>query len=309
MAAARPDAVRPAAGVAAVLVVNWRREEATVDCVRGLLEWSPAPPILVVDNDAQPRGTERLRAALPGVTVLASQANLGFGGANNLALPHLDVDFVLLLNNDARIDAASLADLVAFLDTHPRVGVAGPLLESATPPHRVIAAGGRDPARHGRTHARAAEYAAAIAAQRPYAVDYVPGTAALVRTELFRRLSGFDTEYFFSAEMADLCARARRAGQASFVVPSARARHDLDTADELRDALYPYYSLRNRFLYVRRHARSHAGLGLARWAVRGALRIGVELARGRGRRARALWLALIDGLRGRFGAANDRVLS
>jgi GT2 family glycosyltransferase len=142
----------------------------------------------------------------------------------------------------------------------------------------------------------------------PYAVDYVPGTAVLVRSDLLRRLGGFDPEYFFSGEMADLCARARQAGQASFVVPTARARHDLVAAAELRDALYPYYSLRNRFLYTRRHASGWRKLvAPMMWALRGVARALMALAAGRRRRARALWLAVADGLRGRLGPADDRV--
>jgi GT2 family glycosyltransferase len=304
--AALPDE-RPAARDTAVLVVNWRREPATVACVRAIQAWRPRPSILVVDNDAEP-SAERLRAALPQVTVFAAGGNLGFGGANNLALPRVRAPFVLLLNNDAEMEAAALTELVAFLRTHPQAGIAGPLLEAATPPYDVVAAGGRDPGRFGRTHARAAEHSAAIAAGCPYPVDYVPGTAAVVRTDLLRRLGGFDVDYFFSGEMADLCARARDAGQASYIVPTARARHHLESAADLREALYPYYSLRNRFLYVRRRAPRRYGTDLARWTARGAFGVVAALARGRLRRARALSLALVDGLEGHFGAANDRVL-
>lgn len=305
MAAAPPDARKIALGDVTVVIVNWRREEATVDCAASVMERLPETRVVIVDNGPS-AGTERLRRALPAAEVLSAGGNRGFGGGNNLVLPRLSTDFVLLLNDDAHVERAAIAELVDFLDEHPEAGIAGPVLESPTPPHDVLAAGGRNPGRHGRTHLRADERAEEIAAGRPYPVDYVPGTAALVRSDLLRRLGGFDTDYFFSGEMADLCARARAFGQESFVVPTARARHDLDSAAALRDSLYPYYTLRNRFLYVRRHPTR--GIGPLVWAFRGAAGMLAALGRGRARRARALGLAIVHGLAGRFGAADEGLL-
>jgi len=306
VAAARSDAGhRPGAEAAiAAVVVNWRQERATVECARRLLGWRLlAPAVTVVDNASGAAAVARLREALPGARVLANPTNAGFGAAVNRALATTDAEFVLLLNNDAELGEDAAGELLAFLVAHPEAAVAGPVLEAAAPPHEVIAAGGRDPGRHGRTHARAAERAAELAAGRPYRVDYVPGTAALLRRAPLAAIGGFEEAYFFSGEMADLCARAGDAGLGSYIVPAARARHDLDAAADQRAVLYAYYSLRNRFLFVRRR-RAAPAAALAVWALRGCLG---ALAAGRRDRGRALALAVADGLRGRFGPADERV--
>lgn len=312
MAAAPPDAAERAgsqhraADITAV-IVNWQRPEATIGCARRLLDWRRlAARVVVVDNGSGSEVVAHLERRLPGATMLASPRNLGFGGANNLALERLETEFVLLLNNDATIDEASAGHLMEFLRREPAAGLAGPVLEASRPPHRVLAAGGRDILRFGRTHCSFDERQAELDAGDPFAVAYVPGTAVLARTELLRRLGGFDESYFFSGEMADLAIRAAAVGEGSFVVPAARARHDLAVAAQLRDSLYTYFSLRNRFLFARRHALRPA-LAMLRWTIRGVGACLASVARGRIARARCQALALADGLAGRFGPANERV--
>jgi GT2 family glycosyltransferase len=312
VAAEPPDAITGAGGrhgaaEIAIVVVNWQREELTIACAGRLIGWQRLKPrLLVVDNGSGPQTVARLRRALPTATVLASPGNIGFGGANNLALDRIRCDLMLLLNNDATIEEASVEQLVEFLLLEPSAALAGPVLEATRPPHPVLAAGGRDILRFGRTHCDARERGLELAAGRPFAVDYVPGTVALVRTDWMRRLGGFDESFFFSGEMADLSRRAAELGGGSFIVPTARARHDLAAASGLRGSLYTYYSLRNRFLYARRHAPAPRS-ALARWAVRGSLACLASLLRGRHMRARCQALAVADGLVGRFGPAGSRV--
>jgi len=290
----------------AVIVVNWHREQETIDCVNSLQSWQRlCPEIIVVDNGSGLDAVSRLREALPGVEILANDSNLGFGAANNRALASTGARVVLLLNNDARIGEEDTTRLLETLRSRPQAGFVGPVLEGASPPHPVLSAGGRDPVRFGRTHSTADDRRQELERAEPFAVDYVPGTALLALRRTFEALDGFEEDFFFSGETADLCARGRRLGYQSFVVPLSRCRHNLETSAPLRDTLYAYYSLRNRFLLLRRSRGG--GLAGARWVASGALRSLLSLATGRIARARCLVLALADGLRGRFGPANPRV--
>jgi GT2 family glycosyltransferase len=183
----------------------------------------------------------------------------------------------------------------------PAIGVVGPTLW-----HRgeCVSAGGRDIARYASTQLRPSAPPAS-----PVDVDYVPGTVALFRRQVFDRVGLFDEDYFFGGEMADLCYRARLHGFRSVIDPRARAEHDLDRSLQLRETLHIYYVVRNRFLYVRKHhARQRVPL-YARWIVRGVVTAVVALGRGRWRRARSATLGVLDGVRGRFGGQNARILA
>jgi len=222
---------------------------------------------------------------------------------------------VLLLNNDAVIAADQVQHLLAELETHPRLGVVGPLLDERRGSEQVITAGGRDIARHLRTRheEKAADLPALIALHRLLGVDYVPGTVAFVRAEVFRAVGLFDEDYFFSGEMADFCRRAGEAGYASAVCTRAWAKHA--PGGGARSTLYRYYTLRNRFLYIRKFYPARSGMHPSRRALYACLWSAVALAMaarslvlGHPAEARAAWRALRDGLAGRFGNRNELFL-
>jgi len=291
-----------------VVILNWNASEDTRRCLLLVKGWgattgSRPPTAWVVDNASHEPGLDSLRDEHPEVSFLMSPVNRGFAGGSNLGIVaalEAGSEAVVLLNNDATLDEESLASMVATLSSDARVGVVGPVLWDDG---RVLSAGGRDIARHVDTHIRLRH-----PPDRLLEVDYVSGTAALIPKRTFEAVGLLDEEYFFSGEMADLCCRARREGLRCVTDPRARATHDLRRSSGLRETVHAYYSLRNRFLYVRKHHPRHRVRLCGLWALRAALGVTATLARGRPRRARALALGMADGLRGRFGGQNDRVL-
>ncbi len=69
----------------AVILLNWRCEQQTLECARAVSGWHPLKPrLIVVDNEST--GTTRtiLSAGLPNDSLFCSPLNLGYGGGNNL---------------------------------------------------------------------------------------------------------------------------------------------------------------------------------------------------------------------------------
>jgi hypothetical protein len=97
-------------------------------------------------------------------------------------------------------------------------------------------------------------------------VNYVSGTVFLARSSILREIGLLDEEYFFSGETADICKRARDRGHMVCVHLEAVAEHDTHrTPHHLRDTLYVYDNLRNRFLYVRKHYPRKAMVYFGYW--------------------------------------------
>ncbi len=286
-----------------VVVINWNQSAATRACLARLTRWTRVrPAVWVVDNASSDNRLDGVAADFPDVKLLASDTNLGFGGGNNLALREVAGDHVLLLNNDAEIDEDSVLSMLEALEREPRLALVGPLL-TRDGSDEIFAAGGRDIGRYVRTH-----LSAPLDRDRPYEVDYVPGTAVLLRAGLLDEVGLLDDAYFFGGEMADLCERARSRGYAAAIVPQATASHDTEQAAGLRRTLYPYYILRNRFLFIRKFQRRRLVPLFAFWGAYGAYSALRALLRGDRGGARLAALAVADGLAGRFGGQNDRVL-
>jgi len=293
----------------ALVILNWNAAEDTAACLRSVRAWEAAglldrPALWVVDNGSRPPGIEPVRREFPEVHVVASPVNRGFAGGSNLGIEAAlagGSDAILLLNNDAAVDPSSVAAMLATLGSDPGIGVVGPTLWHRG---RCVSAGGRDIARYGVTHLRLPEPPAAL-----LEVDYVPGTVALVRRQVFEAVGLLDEDYFFGGEMADLCHRARLRGLRSVTDPGARAVHDLDRSSRERRTLHLYYIVRNRFLFVRKHYPRRRAWLYAVWTGRAALTAVAALGRGDPRRARAVALGVLDAVRGRFGGQNERVLA
>lgn len=292
----------------AIVILNWNQASETEDTVQKLAAWQRLhPEIWVVDNASREASTAKLRRACPGVHVIVSDRNLGYAGGNNLALREIlntDADAVLLLNNDAVLQEPDAARLLECLENLPEAGMVGPLVRELVNGTPVFTAGGRDISRHLSTRIYLVGADAALSS--PHKVDYVPGTAFLVRTQVLRKIGLLDEEYFFSGEIADFCERARRGGHTCIVDPQATAIHNVTEGSPLRATLYLYYTLRNRFLFIRRFRQDQARLLLSFWSACGLLMCLRAALRFRFPQARAAWLGVRDGLRGRFGDANAR---
>ena len=63
-----------------------------------------------------------VRSTFPNATVIANDANIGFGRANNQALQEARGDYALLLNPDAQLEEHALERLVAVLEQRAASG-------------------------------------------------------------------------------------------------------------------------------------------------------------------------------------------
>ena len=115
-----------------VVVLNWNAAWLTTRCIRSIQKTDyPVErfEIVVVDNASIDGSLSRLRADIDGVRFIENATNLGFAEGNNRALRDLDgVDYVALVNNDARVDPNWLRPLVDAMSADPSVGAAAPKL-------------------------------------------------------------------------------------------------------------------------------------------------------------------------------------
>ena len=80
---------------------------------------------IVVDNASRDDSVEIIRSKYPAVELIENATNVGFGRANNLALPRIRGRYVLLLNTDAFVSPDTLAKTVSFMEQNSRCGILG----------------------------------------------------------------------------------------------------------------------------------------------------------------------------------------
>jgi len=291
----------------AVVILNWNAVADTVRCVRSVLSWERLrPPVWVVDNASTDGSLKIISREFPEVRLIRNSTNLGFAGGNNRgilgALSMADVP-ILLLSNTASIGENDVAKLLEVLEANEEIGLIGPLLFDAMQRERLLAAGRRNPALHRRLDIDRMPTGTSV-----QAVECLPGTAVVVRDKVFRQVGLLDVDFFYGNTVADLCLRARQDGYLSAIDTRARAFHKPRRLSKFRSALYTYYTVRNRFLLIHKFYRRWELFLFGFWTLYTLASSAKAVLNGQLFTARAIRLGLADGLRGRFGGQNKRVL-
>src|SRR5438309_590446 len=110
-----------------VIIVNWNSATFTKQCLASIFANAGALNIevIVVDNASYDGCAEMVGVEFPDVTFVQSQRNLGFSGANNLALGRASGRNVLFLNPDTEIEGSALQVLLSAVDSIPDAGMVG----------------------------------------------------------------------------------------------------------------------------------------------------------------------------------------
>ena len=200
----------------ASVTVNWGPPTDTIVALRSLASMAPPPDLIIcVDNGSSTEELSQLRANMPKDTVLIELGeNLGVAAANNAgmeyALSH-DVDWTLLLNNDATVEAECLDRCMAEATATPRVALVGPAVTFADQPHLLWFAGGK--VSDWFAYPRHRGLLQPAASPPPSSdVGYVSTCCALVSSAAFRSLGPFRADYFMYYDETEWCQRARAAG-------------------------------------------------------------------------------------------------
>jgi N-acetylglucosaminyl-diphospho-decaprenol L-rhamnosyltransferase len=217
--------------------------------------------VIVVDNASTDGSADRVAADHPAVTLLRNPDNRGFARAANQAIAGTDAPFVLLLNPDAEIVGGTLAALVKVARERPRAGAVGALVRN---PDGSVQPSARRVPRLGEALGHAflgllwpdnrwtRSYTMAgwdRASERE--VEWVSGSAMLLRREALEEVGPFDEGYFMYVEDVDLCTRLRRAGWQVLFSPELEVVHQIGVSTRGQrgrmafahsDSIYRYYT-------------------------------------------------------------------
>jgi hypothetical protein len=255
-----PVLPRDGAPSVAVVVLNWNGTDDTLECLSSLalLDY-PRYEIVVVDNGSRPSPRAIITQQFPTFTYIETGENLGYAGGNNVGIRHALAaghDYVFVLNNDTIVEPDVLRHAVAVAETDPSIGVVGVKIVAWDAPGRVWVAYGEITYRQGlvRLIGYYGQDDGAFDTQRD--VQWVPGTAMLIRRRALETVGLFDEEFFAYHEDVDWCTAAREKGFRVVFAPRPRIYHKGHRSSGGKGYVTPrqYLAGRNMVLYVRKHA-------------------------------------------------------
>ncbi len=257
------------------VVLHYQNPSVLDDTISGVLaQLSPFTPCVVIDNHSEPDPTDELAVNFPSVHVVRNGRNLGYAGGMNVGIRELvrmspDIDYILLLTHEVRLEAKCVERLVAAAAAQPQFGALGPVLMYRSDPELVYSSGGevvgsRLVQRH--RNSRASRRDLAVIDPR---CDWLDGSCVLYQREALERVEGLDEGYFLWFEEVDLHLRLSDAGYLIGVCPSAIACQEPSAS---RDVLL---FTRNRLRFLARR-RAFGALAREVWHLSKTLAIDVR---------------------------------
>ena len=248
-----------------VIIVSWNAKEYLRNCLASLYKngSSLIGEVIVVDNASNDGSPDMVAHEFPDVTVIRSSHNLGFAGGNNLGIMQASHDYLALVNSDVIIHPGCFERLLAFLENHREVALAGPKILDRE--DRLQTTCRRFPTllnTVGRALAldRALTRCPLLSREMPPLpdciesdVEVLTGCFWVARHKAVDEVGNLDERFFFYAEDVDWCKRFRDTGWKVTYVPQACATHFGGGSSENAPLRYSIEMLRSNLAFWRKH--------------------------------------------------------
>ena len=207
-----------------VVIPNYNGKHFMEDCMTALsAQTSRDFTVLVVDNGSGDGSVPWIRENYPEVRLIALPENTGFSGEVNLGIRESDTPYVLLLNNDTKVEPAFVEELIRAMEADERIfSVSSKMVQMAAPDYMDDAGDLYNligwAFQRGVSHP-VSEYT------KPADVFSACAGAALYRRKVFDEIGFFDEMHFAYLEDLDVGYRARIAGYRNVFCPYAVVQH------------------------------------------------------------------------------------
>lgn len=213
--------------------------------------------IFVCDNASSDGTPDIVERDFPEVKLIRNAENKGFGAGHNIVLPMLDSDVHFIVNPDIMLTEDTVAGMCGFLANEPDIVMAVPRFvyengeEQFTPklaPKLRYMLGGRLERFGGVFRKWRREYTFADRSVTEVTdVGFCSGCFIAVKTDVFRRIGGFDERYFLYNEDADLTRMAQEFGRTVYA-PQFSVIHLWERA-YMKSRRYFFIQLSSMFKY------------------------------------------------------------
>ncbi len=259
-----------------VVIVNYNVKEYLAQALHSLQRALTDIPheIFVVDNASVDGSVAYIQQHFPDVHLIASNENLGFARANNLALQKVSGEYVVLINPDTVVQEDTFRKLLQFFNETPdasaatckiinpdgtfsvdcRHAIPTPMiafwkvtgLSRLFPKSRIFG-------QYNLTY---------LDPNETYPVPAISGSFMMIKKAVLDKVGHFDERFFMYCEDIDLCHRINLEGFKIYYVPTTQIIHykgestkknNLDYVITFNKALYQffqkYYAKKSLFLF------------------------------------------------------------
>ncbi len=207
----------------AVIIVAYNSSGTISNCLSSLKNFSG--DVILVDNNSED-DTLRKVQAFKKVKVIKSDVNLGFSKGCNLGAQSTQAEILIFLNPDTKIISKDFRERVVEDLRQDKVGIVGP--KFIYPDGKI-----QRTARNFPTVLNAfKEYVLNIKGSYDFtffdkaeSVQVVIGACLCIKSSIFKKVGGFNEEFFLYYEDIDLCSKVKKLGAEVLYDPEILVEH------------------------------------------------------------------------------------
>lgn len=204
------------------IIVNYNVTQLLKNCLQSIVCFAHDVDyeVIVVDNDSTDKSWILLKEEFPPVNFIASQENLGFSKANNLAATHATGEYLYLLNPDTELEGEYMGEILKFADQTECFGCLGlrmhdkngnflPESKRAVP---SVANSFEKLFNVFRKNHSKSYYLNSIGTYDVAEAEVLTGANLLIKKKVYEEIGGLDEAYFMYGEDIDICYTLLRRG-------------------------------------------------------------------------------------------------
>lgn len=270
-----------------VVILNYNGWEDTIKCIESLSRIKDNSRFdietLVIDNASTNDSVKKLDSKLSEIVLLRNSQNLGFTGGVNEGIRYAlknGADFIMMLNNDTRVDEGLVSYLLDGFED-PKVGAVVPKIyfEKGFEFHKnkykkeelgkvIWYAGGRMDWKNLNGENRGVDEVDVSQFDIEEKTELATGCCLMIKAQIFNSIGVLDDRYFLYYEDADLSQRIKNAGYTILYQPKAIVWHkNAGSGGGSGSELQDYYITRNRLLFGMKYAPIRTKIALIRESI------------------------------------------
>ncbi|MEM9950648.1 MAG: glycosyltransferase family 2 protein [Chloroflexota bacterium] len=256
-----------------IVIVSWNVRELLIACIDSIIsspiaintpsDDSPIVEIIVVDSASEDDTVAMLQRDYPQVLVFAQSENIGFTRGNNLGFEQARGRYLFMLNPDTEIIGDAIPQMINYLDNNPTVGFVGP---------HTLNTDRTTQSTRRRFMTKTLAFFESTWLQ-PYApksllanyymneqaddavlnVDWVQGSAIMVRRSIYEQVGGLDTSFVMFFEEQDWCKRIKTQGwDATYLGTAYVIHHGGKSTDQIGAQKHIWFQ-KSKLRYSHKH--------------------------------------------------------
>lgn len=215
----------------AVAILNYNGSDYLKNFLPSVLAYSEEAEVFIIDNASTDDSIDIINVQYPAVKLIQLKKNHGFAEGYNLGLAKINARYFLLLNSDVEVTPHWITPMLEFLENNPEYATCQPKILDLKNrdyfEHAGAAGGFIDYLGYPFCRGRILDVLERDEGQYndPLDILWTSGACMLIRSETFKRVGGFDSDFYAHMEEIDLCWRIYQNGEKAICLPESKVYH------------------------------------------------------------------------------------